>query len=222
MRQIRTPPVPIPSTTATTAAASRRCTDGRLAAGWALVVGPAAFITAWAVAGAATADYDPVVDAISRNAALGAPHRPLMNVGFVAYGVLVPIGAVALRRGLPGPAWAAAGVSGVATLAVAALPLDSSPATDSAHGVAAALGYIGIGLTPLLAARPLRAAGRRRLARLSLVASVVIGAALVASRVDSIGGLAQRIGLTTGDVWLATAGVALALGHRPGTRRPPG
>lgn len=193
----------------------------RLPAGWGLVAGPAAFITAWAVAGARTPGYDPVVDAISRNAAIGAPHRPLMSAGFIAYGLLVPIGATALRRSLPGPAWAAAVVSGAGTLAVASLPLDSSAGMDTAHGVAATVGYVGIGLTPVLAARPLHEAGHRRLARISTAAGAVIGAALVLSRVDSIGGLAQRVGLTIGDVWLAVAGTALALGHRPGRRRPP-
>ena len=48
-------------------------TDRRLALGG--MVGPAAFVGAWAVLGARLPGYDPTQDAISRLAADGAPTR---------------------------------------------------------------------------------------------------------------------------------------------------
>lgn len=180
-----------------------------LAAG--LVAGPAAFVAAWVVGGARTPGYSYVHDAISRTAAAGAPQRHLMTAGFVAYAVGVGAGSLALRRALPGPAWAAAAVSALGTAGVALTPLDTSAAIDRAHGVTATIGYIGLAATPLLAAAPLRAAGRHRAAAASTAAGALIAAALAATTlVDDQAGLAQRVGLTTGDLWLATAGLALA------------
>ena len=185
-----------------------------LAAG--LVAGPAAFVAAWVVGGARTPGYSYVHDAISRTAAAGAPQRHLMTAGFVAYAVGVGAGSLALRRALPGPAWAAAAVSALGTAGVALTPLDTSPAVDRAHGVTATVGYIGLAATPLLAAAPLRAAGRPRAAAASIAAGALIAAALAASAlVDDQVGLAQRVGLTTGDLWLATAGITIATGRRP-------
>jgi hypothetical membrane protein len=184
-----------------------------LAAG--LVAGPAAFVAAWVVGGARTPGYSYVHDAISRTAAAGAPQRHLMTAGFVAYALGVGAGSLALRRALPGPAWAAAAVSALGTAGVALTPLDTSAAVDRAHAVTATVGYVGLAATPLLAAAPLRAAGRHRAATASIAAGALIAAALVASSLAADQtGLAQRIGLTTGDLWLATAGIAIA------TRRP--
>ena len=199
-------------------AAGRRRVDRRgraLAAG--LVAGPAMFVAAWVVGGARTPGYSYVHDAISRTAAAGAPQRHLMTAGFVAYAVGVGAGSLALRRALPGPAWVAAAVSALGTTGVALTPLDTSAAVDRAHGVTATIGYVGLAATPLLAASPLRAAGRRRAAAASTAAGVVIGAALAATAlVDDQVGLAQRVGLTTGDLWLAAAGIAIASRRHPG------
>jgi hypothetical membrane protein len=180
-----------------------------------LVAGPAAFVAAWVVGGARTPGYSYVHDAISRTAAAGAPQRHLMTAGFVAYAVGVGAGSLALRRVLPGPAWAAAAVSALGTAGVALAPLDTSTAVDRAHAVAATIGYVGLAATPLLAAAPLRAAGRHRAAAVSTAAGALIAAALAASTLaDDQVGLAQRIGLTTGDLWLAAAGVAIASQRR--------
>src|SRR5258708_2736507 len=89
---------------------------GRRIAGRAAVgglIGPAAFVGAWALGGALKEGYSPTNDAISRLAAIGASTRPLMTSGFVCFGIAVPAYALALRRrlrGPPGPAAPAAGL----------------------------------------------------------------------------------------------------------------
>ena len=79
-----------------------------------------------------------------------------MTAGFVVFGVGLPLYAWALRRVVPRPVWVAAAATGVATLAVAAAPLEHSATTDRWHGVFAGIGYATLAATPLLAARPLR------------------------------------------------------------------
>ncbi len=169
---------------------------------WGGIIGPAAFISAWAAGGAIRSGYSPVEDAISRLAALGASTRPLMSAGFVAFGVGVPLYATALRRALPGPAWTAAVATGLATVGVAATPLDSSEAIDTLHGVFAGTGYATLAATPLLAARPLAAAGHRWAAATSLALGAAAAACLAATLVGERHGLWQRLGLTIGDAWL--------------------
>ena len=153
-------------------------TDRRLALGG--IVGPAAFIGSWAVLGARLPGYDPTQDAISRLAAEGAPDQAWMTAGFVAFGVGVPLFGLVLRDELDGPAWATAIATGLATLGVAAFPLDGW-AGDVPHGVAAAIGYLTLAATPLLAAGPLARLGRRPAA---IASRVIGGAALVAPRPD--------------------------------------
>jgi hypothetical membrane protein len=152
-------------------------------------------------------------DAISRLAAQGAATRAVMTGGFVVFGIGVPLYAVALRRTLPGCAWAAAMASGVATLGVALFPLDQSHAGDRLHAVFAGVGYAALALTPLLAARPLWRRGQRGAA----VASVVIGAAsgvcLAATVAGPAPGFFQRLGLTLVDAWLVATAVTVARGH---------
>ena len=184
---------------------------GRRAA-WGLVLGPAAFIAAWVVAGARTPGYEPLSDAISRTAADGAPQRHVMNAGFVLYAVGSAAGAVALRRAIPGPAWIASAVNGVATLGVALTPLERSSGLDAAHTVTATTGYISLALTPLLAARPLAAAGHRRTAAASAATGAGVAACLAATALTEDSGLPQRLGLTTGDAWLIATGVAILTG----------
>ncbi len=75
------------------------------AAALGLVAGPVAFVAAWAIAGAATADYSPVDDAISRLAAVDAPHRGLMTLGFATYGAALLAAVPVLRRSLVGRCW---------------------------------------------------------------------------------------------------------------------
>jgi hypothetical membrane protein len=176
----------------------------RLAVGG--LVGPIAFISCWALGGLLTEGYSPVDDAISRLAAVDVDTRWLMTAGFVAFGVGVPLFGLALREVLPGRAWIAAVVTGLATLGVALLPLDVSDTVDALHGVAAGTGYVALALLPVLASRPLRS-------RASLVLGLAIAACLVLTLVEPIDGLAQRTGLTLGDLWILWASRAI-LTHR--------
>lgn len=182
---------------------------------WALagLVGPLGFITAWLAAGSLTDGYSPVGDAISRLAAVGAPYRTVMAAGFVCFGVAVPIYALVLRRCLGGQTWIAATTSGVATLGIALFPLGSSGAVDGIHNGLAALGYLALAATPVLAARALSDDGHRRAARASVAVGVLAGACLAATVAGPAHGLFQRTGLTVVDVWLMASAVWIARGR---------
>ena len=154
------------------------------------VVAPAAFVGAWAIAGARTPGYSPVERAISRLAEIGAPQRPLMTAGMVAFGVTVPVFALGARKVLGRAPAASLAWAGVATLAVAALPL--RPDEDgTAHAVAAIAAYAGTAGAPLLS----RGLGARLLGAAS-------AALLAASFAGPATGLFQRAGLTLVDAWI--------------------
>ena len=188
------------------------------------LVGPAAFIGAWAVGGIlAGGTYAPLDDAISRLAAVDADTRALMTAGFVVFGVSLPAYGMALHRAVPGAAWAglAAGATGLATLGVAATPLDRSTVVDQLHAVFAGLGYVTLAATPLLAARPLRARGHRGLARFGSAAGVVSGLALSLTLGGAPTGLFQRLGLTVTDLWIMVSAAAILTGRLGAPRRGP-
>ncbi|MET1049739.1 MAG: DUF998 domain-containing protein [Acidimicrobiales bacterium] len=170
-----------------------------------------AFVGAWATLGTRFPGYDPTQDAISRLAADGAPDQAWMTAGFVAFGLGVPLFAVALRDALPGPAWTTAMATGLATLGVAALPLDGW-AGDTAHGEAAGIGYVTLAATPLLAAGPLARRGRRRAAVASRILGIASLACLGAPRVVVRAGMFPRLGLTVGYLWLVGAAVGILRG----------
>jgi hypothetical protein len=123
----------------------------------------------------------------------------------------VPLFAMALRDPLPGPAWMTAAATGIATLGVAALPLDGW-AGDPAHAVVAGVGYVTLAATPLLAARPLADLGYRRAAVASRAVGVTALACLAGTTVADRSGLLQRLGLTLGDLWLVAAAVGILRG----------
>jgi hypothetical membrane protein len=176
------------------------------------VIGPVAFIGAWVVAAAVTtAPYSSIDDAISRLAAVGSDTRWLMTAGFVTFGLSLPVFAWALRSTISGRAWLMAAATGVATLAVAATPLDRSDTVDRLHGIFAGIGYLTLAATPLLAARPLLAMGHRRLARSGLAAGLTSALALALTTTGLPTGLFQRVGLTVSDAWIIA--VALAIGR---------
>lgn len=172
-------------------------------------MGPAAFVTAWAVGGTRMKGYSPVHDAISRLAAVHAPTQALMTGGFVAFGIGVPVYGLALRRTLTGPAWVAAVTTGLATLGVAAAPLDVSSRVDLVHGAFASVGYASLAALPLLAAGPLERAGRPRWARASRAIGIASGLALLATVAGPRHGLFQRLGLTIGDAWIVASAAAI-------------
>ena len=170
------------------------------------VVGPLTFVAAWAVLGATAEGYDPVRQAISRLAAVGASTRPAMTLALVVLGAGMVMFGLALRSS---PAWPMAVVNGLAAVAVAALPLGDR--YDTAHGVAAAMGYV------TLAGIPLAMAGERRLPVLVALAS---GGCLLASVLVTHDGLFQRMGLTIGHGWIVVSALGLLRGHSSSDRPP--
>lgn len=174
------------------------------------VAGPGAFVAAWVAGGLLRRpDYSPVRQAISQLAREGTTTRPVMTAGFVAFGLLVPVYAAGLRSRL-GPAatrlQVAATTSGLATLAVAALPLSqaSGQPVDAFHAVAAGTGYLAQVAAPLVGARLLPAP------QVSYAVAGLSAACLVASlALPDLTGLLQRTGLTAVDVWFAAVAVRL-------------
>lgn len=185
------------------------------------LLGPAAFISAWLVAGAITdLTYSPISETISRLAAVTADTRAPMVAGLIAFGVFVPAYGWSLRRVIGGGAPLTAAITGFASFGIAATPLDHSTAVDALHRGFAVVGYVSLVLTPLLAAGPLEAAGYRRLARAARICGWFSAVCLVASLAPIADGLFQRLGLTATDLWLAASGVAIATGQvGPSSRR---
>ena len=174
-----------------------------------LVVGPVAFVTAWALGGARTPGYSAIDDAISRIAAAGAPQRGLMTAGFVIYGASLLVGSQGLRRSPLSRCWVLAAINGAATLGVALTPLEHSATVDLLHGITATVGYVSISALPLVSAPVLARLGRRRAAQASVAIGIVSAACLVGTTLTEANGAFQRAGLTAGDVWLVATGVAL-------------
>jgi len=168
------------------------------------IAGPVAFVGGWLVNGLRTDGYDPLRDAISQLARVGAPTRLSMSACFVVFGVLVPLWAPTVARELATPALRpVVTVAGLATVAVAALPLTREPGgtQDLLHALTAGTGYVAMALTPLLAAGGLRRLGRPGAAGLSAAVGVVSAVSLVLTVVTDTSGLFQRLGLGVVDAW---------------------
>lgn len=119
---------------------------------WALgsaVAAPVAMIGGWTVAAALQDGFDPVRETISALAATGATAPWVMTAGLAATGVAHAVTALGLRP-VPVAARALHAVGGLATLAVAVLPVDVAP---HAHGVAAGIAFGALALWPALAWR---------------------------------------------------------------------
>ncbi|MEX2289801.1 MAG: DUF998 domain-containing protein [Mycobacteriales bacterium] len=175
------------------------------------IAAPVAFVGAWLVGGLQTSGYDPIGQAISQLAREGAPTRTLMTTGLVAFGLLMPVWARVLAHELGSrTVGRTVTVAGLATLAVALLPLSREGVAlqDSLHAVAAGVGYVAMALTPLVAAGALRRGGHGRAATASQGVGLVSVVALVGtvSLLGFSGGL-QRLGLGVVDVWHVAAGV---------------
>jgi hypothetical membrane protein len=163
------------------------------------IAGVTSFVLAWSVLGAIRNGYNPLDDAISQLAELGAPNRELMTAGIVAFGA----GSIAFAPSLGGRAGLALATAGVGSLGVAAFPCTegcpgAGEVTDTGHAIAAGIHYVAFVLTPVLASRK----------RSAKIASIVAGAAL-AAHVLGVGpnGLMQRLGLTVLDAWIVGAAV---------------
>jgi hypothetical membrane protein len=183
------------------------------------VIGPAVFVGSWAIAGAATARYSAVNNAISDLAAVHSSTQVAMTAGFVLYGLGLIAFGIALREVLEGHAWMAAIATGGCTLGVAATPLGGWSG-DAVHATFAGLGYAAIVALPLLAAAPLARSGRAGWARASVLTSTISAACLLATTLGPAHGLFQRLGLTIGDAWIVVAASALVATPKfaPGTR----
>ena len=178
------------------------------------LLGPAAFVGAWATAGLRTHGYSAISDAISDLAAIGAPTRSLMTTGFVIDGIGLTAFGLAMRTTVDGPAWMAAFATGVATLGVAAAPLGGGLG-DGTHAAMAGIAYVSIAAASLVAAGPLRQGGQRGWARASVAASAVTGLALLASTTGPAHGFWQRLGLTVGDAWIVGIATLILAGRLP-------
>lgn len=138
-----------------TAPVARPAADG--VARWVLapaVAAPVAMIGGWTLAAALQDGFDPVRETISALAATDATQPWVMTAGLAATGVAHVLTAVGLRP-VPVPARVLHAVGGLATLAVAALPVDVA---SHAHGVAAGIGFGALALWPALAWRRARPA----------------------------------------------------------------
>jgi hypothetical protein len=159
------------------------------------VVGPVAFVATWATLGAMRDNYSPVHDPISRLAAVGAPTRVAMTAAFLAFSAGVGAFAPLLRDRHGTSASRALAVNALATIGVAALPLEGFGG-DKAHAVAAGVAYASLAAAPWFG-------GSKR-------TGAVIGAVLAASAVlPSHVGFAQRAGLTLGDAWIVATAIRM-------------
>lgn len=166
------------------------------------VVAPVAMIGGWTLAASRQSSFDPVLETISALAATTATAPWIMTAGLAATGVAHVVTSAAFR-GLPGRARLVHAVGGLATAAVAALPVDAEP---RAHGIAAGIGFGALALWPALAARH----GRARTAQ-GLSPAVAFGAAavltgLVVVFVAELQGLTPDGGAATGLAERAAAG----------------
>lgn len=184
----------------------------RLAVGG--IVGPTAFVSAWAIGAVVNDRHLTVVDdAISQLANVESNTRWLMTAGFVAFGVGVGMFASAVRTTLDTLTSIALGATALSTLAVATLPLGRSDTVDGLHGVVAGIGYVTLALAPVAASRSLRRLGRHGLATTGLAAAAVSAIALGASLTSAPTGLFQRVGLTTVDIGIVVVATLVARGR---------
>lgn len=172
-----------------------------------VIAGPLAFISAWAVSGVVTDGYSPIRDHISDLAAVDAPTRPLMNLGFVAFAGAVGLAASPLRRLIGTPAAVVLGANAVLSVGIALAPLGQSEDGDRAHAVVAGLGYLALAATAPSAAQALATRSRTMAA-----ASVGVGLASLACLGASFvlkeqAGFWQRAGITITDAWLIGIGL---------------
>ncbi|HET6968733.1 MAG TPA: DUF998 domain-containing protein [Ornithinibacter sp.] len=220
-----TPPTPVPSQSPAPAPVGdpSREPAGRprtavLSAATAVV----ALVGGWTWAAALQpGGFDQVAETISGLAASATPHRWVMSVALVATGLAHLVTAWALVPARPtGRALLAAG--GVATLAVAALPLPSRTESSLAHTVAAGASFVLLGLWPWFAARP-RGPGvlTPRVGRTAAVVMTLAVASLALGAGGPAFGLHERVVafLTVGWPLVVALGTWWWAGHRVGSRR---
>lgn len=187
-----------------------------------------ALIGGWTLAAAIQpTDVDAVHVSISSLAAVQTPHRGIMTTALAVTGAAHLVTAWALGPAARLRGRLALGLAGVATLAVAALPLPSSNESSRSHVAAAGAAFALLAIWPLLAARPDGAPPLRP--RQARAATVVLGLLVlslpVASATDlwAFGAL-ERVCAAALVLWplIVSVEVWYAAGHpvgRPWVRR---
>ena len=166
--------------------------------------------------------FDPVRESISALAASETPHRWIMTVALVVTGLAHIGSALLLPRLRRGGRWLL-GAAGLATVAVALVPLPSRADGSVAHTVVAAASFVLLALWPWFGAHsgatPLLRPPVARTATIvltALVASLAVGA-----QAGMPFGAHERVVAALLAVWPLAAAVTAwwALGHRVGGRR---
>ena len=127
------------------------------------VAAPVLLIGGWTVAAGLQPSFDPVADTVSALAAIGATDRWVMSLVFVLVGACYVVTALALRSAkTPGRLILIAGA--IAGMLVAANPEHAGGFGSVPHFVFASLGFAGLTLWPVAAARkgPMAPWGVRR------------------------------------------------------------
>jgi predicted phosphodiesterase/hypothetical membrane protein len=168
------------------------------------------------------AGFDAVRESISALAATETPHRWIMTVALVVTG-LAHVGSALMLPGMRrGGRWVL-GAAGVATVAVALVPLPSRADGSLAHTVVATASFVLLALWPWFAAHraatPLLRPPAARTATVVLVA--LVASLAVGARAGMPFGAHERVVAALLALWpLATAATAWwTLGHRIGGRR---
>lgn len=192
-------------------------------------IGVVGYVSAWALAGAWSEGYDPGRQAISELFAIGAPAGPswLVRIALVATGVLLIPFAYVLHVTFPGdgrtgPVLTA--ISGVATALIVLVPCTTgcpgigASFTDTAHTLAAGIGYGALVLAPVAFGWRLRGHADR-FAAVSVALGLVAGVGFVV-RAFGVGsemtGLLQRVFNTAADAWYVLAAVTAVRWARAG------
>ncbi|MBX9243513.1 DUF998 domain-containing protein [Actinotalea ferrariae] len=177
---------------------------------------PVAMIGGWTLAAAAQERFDPVRETISALAATDATAPWIMTAGLAGTGLAHLVTAAGLRAARrPGRVLHAVG--GLATLAVAALPVDVA---SRAHGVAAGIAFVALSLWPAFAWRRGERVPVVLRPVVGLAAAVVLLALLVLFVLE-LQGLTPDGGAATGatERWLAGAQALWPLAVVLGLRR---
>lgn len=180
-----------------------------------------ALIGGWTWAAELVPGFDPRVESISALAAAGTPHRWVMTTALVLTG-LGHLGTAAFLGAARWPGRAVLAAGGLATLAVAAVPLPSRGESSAGHLVAATLSFVLLALWPLFAARDDGPPVLSR--RVAWPAGAVLLVAVASLGVGLAGGSFgwhERVVAALTVLWpLVTAvGVWWSAGHRLGSRR---
>ncbi|GAB6903645.1 DUF998 domain-containing protein [Kineosporia succinea] len=161
--------------------------------------------------------FDPMVDAISDLAAIGATDRVVMTVALIGVGVAHLVTAFCLTEAArPGRLLLAAG--GVATVLVAAFPLPGGGGSSAAHTLCATAAFVALAVWPLVANG--RSGDRVLNPPVSLVAGsvllVLVGVFGFTLYVTGPLGLTERVAAGAQALW--PLAVVLGLRRRPAAR----